>query len=696
MAEITRYLKHRRDTAANWTANNPTLLAGQLGIETDGLTTTPKFKIGDGTSTWTALPYFYGGSASAQDLNNVLTVGNTTSGQDIVLTTDDLLKFGNTTAAIYNDSNIIDPNHVAIATNTTFTGHTHILLSDGANEWHDESASAFISIMAGAVPNNSVQIDAGNDKINIFSGANGLNLQNDTYLNSLTASRLLSLDANKKIGVETGSGFLKLTSGVISYDSNTYLTTSAAALAYQPLDSDLTSWASVTRASGFDTFTATPSSSNLSSLLTDKTGTGVNVFGTSPTFSTDITTPLIIGGSAVGSTIQYKGTSGNGTSTVAAHQFLVGNNGATTAARVFNSGQVSIGNYASPTNLRLVTIGQDTAYASLGSLVGTTGSFACYVNQATPSATNHIFQSNGSNLTLNAPAGLISFATGGTGRVTFATNTVSFDNAGTATGAVTPFTVNIAAHSGQSSGVEISNFKVNGASKTWAAGAITTQRWNYFTANTAAFASASTITNSYGLYVEAATAGTNATITNNWALGTNGNIWIDSSSASIYLGNITPSSSNYALSYTAANELSVNAISTMRLRVGGTIYGTLTATSLSLGNYLTLGNVGSDIKLYMQRTGGKNTRLETTTASTRLYNESDTLMMWTAYNNGSFAPGLTSALATNATDGFLYVPSCAGAPTGVPTAITGKIPIVADSTNNKLYIYSGGAWVALN
>lgn len=55
-----------------------------------------------------------------------------------------------------------------------------------------------------------------------------------------------------------------------------------------------------------------------------------------------------------------------------------------------------------------------------------------------------------------------------------------------------------------------------------------------------------------------------------------------------------------------------------------------------------------------------------------------------------------AAIATNATDGFLYIPTCAGTPTGVPTAKTGRAPLVIDSTNNKLYIYSGGAWVALN
>lgn len=43
----------RRDTAANWTTTNPVLAAGEKGVETD----TTLFKIGDGTSTWTALGY---------------------------------------------------------------------------------------------------------------------------------------------------------------------------------------------------------------------------------------------------------------------------------------------------------------------------------------------------------------------------------------------------------------------------------------------------------------------------------------------------------------------------------------------------------------------------------------------------------------------------------------------------------------
>lgn len=51
----------------------------------------------------------------------------------------------------------------------------------------------------------------------------------------------------------------------------------------------------------------------------------------------------------------------------------------------------------------------------------------------------------------------------------------------------------------------------------------------------------------------------------------------------------------------------------------------------------------------------------------------------------------TAALATNATDGFLFVDSCAGTPTGVPTTKTGRVALVYDTTNNKLAVYNG-AW----
>jgi hypothetical protein len=52
--------------------------------------------------------------------------------------------------------------------------------------------------------------------------------------------------------------------------------------------------------------------------------------------------------------------------------------------------------------------------------------------------------------------------------------------------------------------------------------------------------------------------------------------------------------------------------------------------------------------------------------------------------------GEGSQLSTSATDGFLYIPSCAGTPTGTPTTQAGTVPMIYDTTNNKFYIYNSG------
>jgi Major tropism determinant N-terminal domain len=60
---MTSRLQQRRDTAANWTSNNPTLAAGEIGLETD----TAKFKIGNGSTAWSSLAYANGITASTTD-----------------------------------------------------------------------------------------------------------------------------------------------------------------------------------------------------------------------------------------------------------------------------------------------------------------------------------------------------------------------------------------------------------------------------------------------------------------------------------------------------------------------------------------------------------------------------------------------------------------------------------------------------
>jgi len=67
LLNMSTRIRLRRDTAANWTSNNPTLTTGEMGYETD----TGKFKIGNNTNAWTALPYSITAELSEGNLNDL-------------------------------------------------------------------------------------------------------------------------------------------------------------------------------------------------------------------------------------------------------------------------------------------------------------------------------------------------------------------------------------------------------------------------------------------------------------------------------------------------------------------------------------------------------------------------------------------------------------------------------------------------
>lgn len=68
----------RRDTASNWTSENPTLAIGEIGLETD----TDKIKLGDGATDWNSLSYFYGAlDSSTLDQLSDVTYGSFATGQ---------------------------------------------------------------------------------------------------------------------------------------------------------------------------------------------------------------------------------------------------------------------------------------------------------------------------------------------------------------------------------------------------------------------------------------------------------------------------------------------------------------------------------------------------------------------------------------------------------------------------------------
>jgi hypothetical protein len=60
---VVNLIQLRRGTAAQWVTANPTLAAGETGFETD----TGKFKLGNGSQSWTALKYAGGGGIEVSE-----------------------------------------------------------------------------------------------------------------------------------------------------------------------------------------------------------------------------------------------------------------------------------------------------------------------------------------------------------------------------------------------------------------------------------------------------------------------------------------------------------------------------------------------------------------------------------------------------------------------------------------------------
>jgi hypothetical protein len=103
---------------------------------------------------------------------------------------------------------------------------------------------------------------------------------------------------------------------------------------------------------------------------------------------------------------------------------------------------------------------------------------------------------------------------------------------------------------------------------------------------------------------------------------------------------------------------------------GAVIFGVAAQTWTGSAN-------GSDIWFYTTKTGA--------TSNSETFRLSANGNVVCGGNNGA-------ALATSATDGFLYLPTCAGTPTGVPTSYTGRVAALFDTTANKIWVYDG-AWL---
>ena len=329
---------------------------------------------------------------------------------------------------------------------------------------------------------------------------------------------------------------------------------------------------------------AATTSSQLAGVISDETGSGALVFGTSPTFTTSIFSPLVNGASTASGTLTLASTS-NATKGV---------------IQIGTTDLVNIGNKTT-TSQRLVRIGQDTAWIDIGSYTSPTSSAALYMNVVTPDTTNFTILGNASYSQF-AHKTLVYIGINNTvNPARWDATTAQYNQSAASSGAVTAYTFTAPASTNQTATTNIPNFRISGANKQWATGALATQYFNYFSANTVSFVGASTATLAANFVADYVQGGTNATITTNTAIhvptlaltnttyGTgmyivaptgattntaakflqnNGQVDIGSIAAgysTIWMGQATPSGSNYTVLMTGSTACVLHASATVGL-----------------------------------------------------------------------------------------------------------------------------------
>lgn len=185
------------------------------------------------------------------------------------------------------------------------------------------------------------------------AGAGFVQLANQSSAPSTpTTSSRLYVDASNRLSWKGTNGFIRTFDGTANSADRVYVLPDAAGTV-------------ALTANKLSAFAAT-TSAELAGVISDETGTGALVFGTSPTFTTGITAALHLGGTAAGSSLTLQSTSGAGTTDVI--NLKVGNNGAVTGLAIATTGAATFGSSVTVTT-RTGTAAAFACFDSGGKLV---------------------------------------------------------------------------------------------------------------------------------------------------------------------------------------------------------------------------------------------------------------------------------------------------------------------------------------
>ena len=295
----------RRDTVANWTTNNPILLPGEIGVETDTL----KFKIGNG-SRWNATTSY---AFKAGEANGLATLGPTgkipTSQLPDSISMDAELSAALaalTTSSITEGSNQYFTNQRAIDAVSSLI--TSAILTETTNRNTAIATAKSEAISASAIDATGKADTARSDAISAASGmaASSFNastsftqnaISSETNSRSNAINQAISTEIiNRNIAIQ--SSINALTTSDIEEGSNKYFTDSralfATASAYESLGSAAAAQSAAIAAAAIDSTTKANAaqSAAIATAATDATTKANAALASANTYTDSLSTSL--------------------------------------------------------------------------------------------------------------------------------------------------------------------------------------------------------------------------------------------------------------------------------------------------------------------------------------------------------------------------------------------------------------------
>ena len=221
MANSTIF-KIRRDTAANWASENPTLASGEMGLDQ----TNNFIKMGDGTTAWNSLAQFTQNIENVEDLVGAMVTSNTET--FITVTYDDSDGTLDFVVPVKDQDNMSSDSATHLATQQSIKAYVDAQVTAQDLDFQGDSGGAL------SIDLDSETLDiAGGTGIDTTGSGNEVSVAIDSTVATLTGSQTLTNKTLTSPVVNTGiSGSAVADEDDMSSNSATLLATQQSIKAY--------------------------------------------------------------------------------------------------------------------------------------------------------------------------------------------------------------------------------------------------------------------------------------------------------------------------------------------------------------------------------------------------------------------------------------------------------------------------------